>query len=143
MRPPLRLVATLVGALVVVAIVALVLVIVAIDTRHAPTLAPISAIDYSQYQAVPDFPDATHHTSDPARIAAFTALVKKYSIDVTDFNESLNDDCTGGMATTLTLHFADSKTAKFRVYDCGGQVPRGTFVSDTSALVTRWRTSTG
>ncbi|MHC5795169.1 hypothetical protein ACVXZ4_03345 [Lacisediminihabitans sp. FW035] len=134
-RPPLRLIAALAG----VVVVALVLTIVALSSSPRAALPPITGIQYSQSKAVEGFSDSSHETSDPARIAAFTAIVKKYGVDVTNFDQTLNDVCTGGLATDITLEFADSKTAELRVYDCGRTVPRGTFVSDTSALFTRWR----
>jgi len=137
MRPPLRLVA----AVAVVVIVAVVLVIVAANSSQRPTLPSITGIQYSQSKAVEGFSDSSHETADPARIAAFTAIINKYGVDVTNFDQTLNDVCTGGLATNITLRFADSKTAELRVYDCGRTVPRGTFVSDTSALFTRWRTA--
>ncbi|CAN5511092.1 hypothetical protein BH10ACT4_BH10ACT4_04480 [soil metagenome] len=135
MRAPLRLIAAI-GVVVIVAIVALVL---AVNSGTRPVTTSITGIQYSQSKAVEGFSASSHQTSDPDRIAAFTAIVKKYGIDVTHFDQTLNDVCTGGLATDITLEFADSKTAKLRVYDCGRTVPRGTFVSDTSALFTRWR----
>ena len=126
-------------AFAAVVVVALVVIIVAVNSSSRPIPSPITGIRYSQSKAVKGFTGSSHQTTDPARIAAFTAIVMKYSIDVTHVDEALNDDCTGGLATTITLDFADSKTTEFRVYDCGRTVPRGTFVSDTSALFTRWR----
>ena len=139
MRPPLRLFA----AVAAVVVVALVVLIVALNFGSRPELPPITGIQYSQSTAVAGFSESKHQTSDSARIAAFTAVVKKYSIDVTDFDQSLNDVCTGGLATAVTLEFADSKTAKLRIYDCGRIEPRGTFVSDASALFARWATADG
>jgi hypothetical protein len=135
LRPPLRLIA----AIAAVVIVALVVLVAAINSGYRPALTPITSIQYGQSKAVKGFVESSHKTSDPARIAAFTAIVSKYSIDVTHFDQALNDVCTGGLATDITLGFADSKTATLRVYDCGRTVPRGTFVSDSSALFTQWR----
>ena len=127
----------------VVVVVGLAVLIVALNFGSRPELPPITGIQYSQSTAVAGFSESKHQTSDSARIAAFTAVVKKYSIDVTDFDQSLNDVCTGGLATAVTLEFADSKTAKLRIYDCGRIEPRGTFVSDASALFARWATADG
>jgi hypothetical protein len=134
-RPQLRPIAAIAG----VVLVALVVLIVAVNSGTRPALTPITGIQYSQSKAVKGFSEFSHETSDAARIAAFTAIARKYSIDLAHFDQTLNDVCTGGLATDITLGFADSKTATLRVYDCGGAVPRGTFVSDTSALFTRWR----
>lgn len=139
MRPSARL-AALLGAILVAGALVVVLIVVN-GLTPAPTTPPITGIDYRQSKAVPNFPDATHSTADPGRIASFSALVKKYSIDVTNFAQDLNDDCTGGLTTDITLHFADSKTAKLRLYYCGRTVAGGTFVSDATALFTRWRTA--
>ena len=139
MRPPVRLLAA-VGTVVVVALVALVVVM---NSGSRPVLTPVTGIRYSQSTAVAGFSQSAHRTTDSEEIAAFAAVVRKYSIDVTDFDQSLNDVCTGGLATAVTLEFADSKTAKFRLYDCGRIEPRGTFVSDASALFARWATADG
>ena len=129
-----------VGAVVVVALAVL---IVVLNFGSRPELPPITGIQYSQATAVAGFSESTHRTTDSAHIAAFAAVVKEYSINVTDFDPSLNDVCTGGLATAVTLEFADSKTAKLRIYDCGRIEPRGTFVSDASALFARWATADG
>jgi len=129
----------LIAAIAAVVLVAVVLLIVAVNSGYQPVLTPITNIQYSQSKAVKGFTGSSHETSNPARIAAFTAIISKYSVDVTHFDQTLNDVCTGGLATDITLGFADAKTATLRVYDCGRTVPRGTFVSDSSALFTRWR----
>ena len=139
MRPPVRLFA----AVAAVVVVAFVVLIVALNPGSRPVLSTITGIQYEQSTAVEGFSDSAHQTSDPARIAAFTAIVKKYLIDVTQFDQTLNDSCTGGLATDVTVKFADSKTAKLRVYYCGRIEPRGTFVSDISVLFTRWATADG
>lgn len=131
------------AAVAAVVVVAFVVLIVALNPGSRPVLSTITGIQYEQSTAVEGFSDSAHQTSDPARIAAFTAIVKKYSIDVTQFDQTLNDSCTGGLATDVTVKFADSKTAKLRIYDCGRIEPRGTFVSDASALFTRWATADG
>lgn len=129
----------LISAVAAVVVGALVVLIVAVNSGPRPVLSPVTGIEYSQSKAVEGFTDFSHQTSDAARITAFTAIIKKYGVDVTNFDQTLNDVCTGGLATDISLEFANSKTAELRVYDCGRTVPRGTFVSDTSALFTRWR----
>jgi hypothetical protein len=125
---------------VVVGVVAVLgVAIAAVSSNSRTELPAISGIEYSQSKAVAGFIGSSHRTTNPRRIADFTALVTKYSIDVTRFDRALNDVCTGGLATDISLEFADTKTTTFRIYDCGRTVPRGTFVSDTSALFTRWR----
>ncbi len=139
MQPQSRLQLRLIAVVAAVVTVALVVLIVTLNSGSRPELTPITSIQYSQSKAVEGFSASSHETTDAARIAAFSAIVTKYSIDVTNFDQTLNDVCTGGLATVITLRFADSKSAKLRVYDCGRTVPRGTFVSDASALFTRWR----
>jgi hypothetical protein len=134
-RSPARLF-VLAGALVVVALIAVSVVMLMAPAR---VVAPIVSIEYSQFKAVPDFPSSSHTTTGPDRIREFTALAKKYSIDVTHFDQNLNDDCTGGLATDITLKFSDSTTARLHLYDCGRTVARGSFVSDATALFTTWR----
>ena len=135
MRPQVRLLV----AVIAVVIFALVALIVATNLGSRSTVTSITDIKYSQSKAVKGFSGSSHETSDAPRIAAFTAIASKYRIDVTRFDQTLNDVCTGGLTTDITLGFADAKTATLRVYDCGRTVARGTFVSDMSALFTGWR----
>jgi hypothetical protein len=101
--------------------------------------APVERMEFGQYQAVPNFSDPVHVVSDERRIGEFRALVRHYSIDLRNFDRSLNDDCTGGLATNVTLHFTDSTSQKLQIYDCGKPVAGGTFVSDATALFVGWR----
>jgi hypothetical protein len=103
------------------------------------SLAPIERIEFSQYQAVPNFSDTTHVVSDAKRLDAFRALVSRYSIDLHNFDGSLNDDCTGGLSTNITIRFSDATVQKLQLYDCGKPVAGGTFVSDATALFSSWR----
>jgi hypothetical protein len=130
-------------ALVAVVVVAIVAVLIAVDNAPAPRLERVTSIDYSQSKAILDFDDSAHTITDTARIASFTHLVAKYSIDVWHFDQTLNDVCTGGLSTDIDLHFARAKTASLRLYDCGRTVPRGTFVSDATALFTKLRVAAG
>ncbi len=142
MRPSGRLVA-LIGTIVTAVALVFVVILILVTVLTPAPMAPITSIEFSQSKPVPNFSDSTHTTTEPARIAAFTALVKKYSIDPSNFDSALNDECTGGLTTDITLAFGGSKTAKLRLYDCGRTVPRGTFVSDATALFTGWRTADG
>jgi hypothetical protein len=103
------------------------------------SLAPIETIEFSQYQAVPNFTDTTHVVSDEKRLDAFRTLVSRYSIDLRNYDETLNDDCTGGLSTKITIHFTDATLGKLRIYDCGKPLAGGTFVTDATALFSSWR----
>lgn len=122
----------------VVAIVLAVLFVTLVVLRPAPP-KPIESIQFHQSQAEPNFEDGQHTVTDRARIAQFRALVVKYSIDLGNFNAALNDECTGGLATNITVTFTDSSSDKIVIYDCSGTVARGTFVSDATALFSEWR----
>jgi hypothetical protein len=125
-------------ASVVVAIALAVLFVTQVLLKPEPT-KPVESIEFHQSQAVPNFEDGDHQVTEPAQLTAFSALVKKYSIDLGNFDTALNDGCTGGLATDVTVHFTDSTSQKLRIYDCGGPVAKGTFVTDATALFTQWR----
>jgi hypothetical protein len=99
---------------------------------------PIERIEYSQYQPVPNYDTATYTVTNGARIARFEALVKKYSVNLADFNSAQNDGCTGGLATTLTLYTAGNSMQKLQLYSCRGPKATGDFVADTTKLISAW-----
>ncbi|HEY0259591.1 MAG TPA: hypothetical protein VGC18_07055, partial [Lacisediminihabitans sp.] len=129
MRGPNRLFA---WASLLVAIVLAVLFVFHVFVVPAPA-KPIESLSFVQSQAVPDFEDSRHLVRDPVRIHRFDSLVKKYSIDLEHVNPALNDACTGGLATNITVAFRGGSTAALRIYDCQGSVPKGTFVTDATA----------
>jgi hypothetical protein len=99
---------------------------------------PIERIEYSQYQPVPDYDTNSYTVTNGARIARFESLVKKYSVDLADFNSAENDGCTGGLATTLTLYTAGNAMQKLQLYSCRGPKATGDFVADATKLVSEW-----
>lgn len=126
-------------AAVVVAVL-LVLLVVRIATPP-PTVPPVTSIRFLQSKAVPHFTAHSHTVDSPGQIAQFGALLKKYSIDPANFDDTLNDVCTGGLATNITLRFADAPPDRLRIYDCGRTDARGTFVTDATALLAGWSAS--
>jgi hypothetical protein len=138
-QPDVPLAVRALGWGVVVVVVALAAVfVVQLVLKPAPA-GPITALTFTQSQSVPGFHPATRTVTDPAQIARFTKLTQKYSVAVTAFDDSLNDVCTGGLETRVTLRFADSTMTRFRLYDCSGGVAKGTFVTDATALFSGWR----
>jgi hypothetical protein len=102
---------------------------------------PIERIEYSQYQPVPNYDAKTYTVTNGERIARFETLVKKYSVDLADFNSAQNDGCTGGLATTLTLYTAGNAMQKLQLYSCRGPKATGDFVADATRLVSNWHTA--
>jgi hypothetical protein len=122
-----------------VAVAVVLAAVLAVQLLTVPQpLKAIRSIVFSQSQAVPNFDTSSHTVESPTRIREFSALVKKYGVDVYDFDPSLDDGCTGGVATKMTLHFVDGSDQRLEVYACGGKA--GTFVQDVTDLVTSWRT---
>ena len=134
MRRPIRLLLWA-GAIVVLFVV----VLLVSQALIKPNISnPIERIEYSQYQAVPDYDANMYTVTNGGRIARFEALVKKYSVDLADFNSAENDGCTGGLATNLTLYTAGNRMQKLNLYSCRGPEARGDFVADATALVSAW-----
>jgi hypothetical protein len=128
-----------IGLFAAILIVATAVVVILVNVLTPPVrMAPIESIRYNQSKSAPGFDDSSHTVTDPSQIAAFSDIVKKYSIDLGHFDSTLNDDCTGGLATNLVVTLTDRSVDRLRLYDCGRTVPRGTFVSDASALFTSW-----
>lgn len=134
MRRPVRLLLWL-GAVVVLFVV----VLLVSQALIKPNVSnPIERIEYSQYDALPGYDNATYTVTAGRRIDAFEDLVKKYSIDLADFNSAQNDGCTGGLATNLTLYTAGNRMQKLNLYSCRGPNASGDFVADATALVSKW-----
>lgn len=134
MRNPARLLIWILG-IVVLGLV----VFIAAQTIIKPDVSnPIERIEYSQYQAAPDYDDASYTVTEGPRIAEFQALLTKYSIDVADFNSAQNDGCTGGLATNITLYTAGNHMQKLNIYSCRGPKASGDFVADATALFSSW-----
>lgn len=100
--------------------------------------SPIERIEYSQYQSVPDYDGDTYTVTNGAKIERFQALVKKYSVDLADFNSAQNDQCTGGLSTNITLYSVGNRMQKLNLYSCRGPKASGDFVADATALVSSW-----
>jgi hypothetical protein len=124
----------------IVAILAFVTVVLFI-TRAViqPNLSnPVERVEYSQYTSTPDYDNSIYTVTNGVRIAKFQALVKKYSVDIADFNNALNDGCTGGLATNVTLYRAGNAMQKLNLYSCRGPNASGTFVADATKLFSEW-----
>lgn len=134
MKRPLRLLIWLVAAAVL-----FVIVLAVTQALIKPGGSnPIERIEYSQYQSVPDYDGGTYTVTNGARIEGFQTLVKKYKIDLADFNSAENDGCTGGLATNLTLYSAGNRMQKLNLYSCRGPQAQGDFVADATALISSW-----
>lgn len=133
-RPPFRL---LVVLLCVVALASAVIVVKQVTSRDEAPVA-VTSLAYSQNQTVVGFTPVSKTVTDPARIAKFQALVTKYDVDETDFDTRLDDVCTGGLETKVTLTTADNDRYRLRLYDCSGGDARQTFVTDATALLSSW-----
>ncbi len=120
-------------------VVLVVIVLIVSQALIKPDVSnPIERIEYSQYQPVPNYDTKTYTVTNGERIARFAALVKKYSVDLADFNSAQNDGCTGGLATTLTLYTAGNAMQKLQLYSCRGPKATGDFVADATRLVSDW-----
>lgn len=136
MRLPARIAIGILG----LAIVAIVIIFAARAlTPEVPT-APVSGLRYFQSKAGPNFDTSTHSVTDARSIAEFEVLVSKYSINLDSFDENLNDVCTGGLSTSITVTYSGAPPSRLRIYDCASPVPKGTFVTDATALFTGWST---
>lgn len=101
---------------------------------------PVERIEYSQYDASASFDNSAYTVTKGERIAKFQALLKKYSIDIGDFNNALNDGCTGGLSTNVTLYISGNRIQKLNLYSCQGPDASGTFVTDATKLFSTWHT---
>lgn len=134
MRMPARLAIGILGLVVVVLAIIFAVRALAPDV----TTAPVTGIRYSQAQPVPNFDTSMHTVTDSRSLAEFAAIVAKYSVNLNSFDDNLNDVCTGGLSTSITVSYSGAPPSRLRIYDCALPVPKGTFVTDATALFTGW-----
>lgn len=138
MRHPARLFGILLG-LVVLGLVVLFLTQV---LSRPPIEQKAAELRYSQSQATPGFDAAQHTVTDPADLAAFNALVSKYSIDLGNYDRNGNDTCTGGLSTTVQVTLASGARDNLYLYSCRSATAGGDFVTEATNLFSSWRAGT-
>jgi hypothetical protein len=122
------------GAVVVVAIVVVVVILVA---RPGPWGGGLTSVAYSQSQAVPNFDDSTHTTTDPQRLAALTKVLRDDGWQPVRTIVVSKPGCAGGITTRLKLTLTGGGTTTLQTYRCGNDNDR--LSADVTELVSGWR----
>ncbi len=112
-------------------------VVVAGGCGHAPArVLTITSITYWQEQAVPNFDDRHHTTTDTTKITAFTDLIKNYH--VADLDYRADGVCAGGL-TTWVRFTADGTTHTMMTGPTGRDCHLRPFDQKVQDLVESWR----
>lgn len=122
------------GAVVAVAIVVVIVILVA---RPGPWNGALSSVAYSQSQAVPNFDDSTHTTTDRRQLEDLATVLRDDGWHPVPPVVVVKPGCAGGITTRLKLTLDDGTTTTLHTYYCGKDNDRLT--TDVTKIVSEWR----
>lgn len=99
---------------------------------------PIDSLVYHQYQAIEDFDDSEYTQHEPSQVARFTELLEEYDVVPGVTITTVEDNCDGGLSTTVTVNYADDTSAEMFIAECG-EPDYDEFNSAATALFSEWR----
>jgi hypothetical protein len=102
----------------------------------------IESITFSQFQAIEDFDDADYTQDDPKALAEFQALLDQYDVVPGQTVTTVEDQCDGGLSSTVAIDYADDSTAEMFIADCG-EPDFDDFNAAANDLLTDWRQALG
>jgi hypothetical protein len=126
-----------IAASVVVVVVAVVIIVWAL--RPTSWTGALTSVSYRQIEAVPNFDESMHTTTDPARLTALTKVLKDNGWTPGATVGTGDGGCAGGIETQLVLALGDGSTSKLTTYRCGDG--NGALTRDVTSLVSSWRAS--
>jgi hypothetical protein len=107
-------------------------------TPAGPGPDRITALVFSQSQAVPDFDTAEYVQNDPDEVARFIELLDEYDIDPATYRTPDTDGCAGGVTTNVMAGYSGTDLAtQFSIDGCAAD--DDTFERDATALFSEWR----
>lgn len=115
-------------------------VVILVLAGCAPT--PVSettivSLAFHQYQAIEDYDDSEYVQDDPAEIARFTELLDEFDVVPGKTVTAAQDNCAGGLSTTVTVDYEDGATADMFIAACG-EPQYDEFNSKASELFSEW-----
>jgi hypothetical protein len=108
----------------------------------APPARPatdITSITFSQYQAIENFDDSEYTQNDRSQVAIFAALLDQFDVVPGVTITAVEDDCAGGLSSTVTVEYSEGPQAQMFIASCG-KPEYDTFNQQVNRLLTEWRT---
>lgn len=105
----------------------------------APTTdKPIDSLVYHQSQAIEDFDDSEYTQHEPSQVARFMELLQEYDVVPGVTVTTVEDNCAGGITTTVRVNYQDNTSADMLIASCGDP-EYDKFNSAATALFSEWR----
>lgn len=100
-----------------------------------PAIDGLTAVDFRQSQAIPDFDDGEYTQDDPEQLERLVELLREHGIDPATWRGA-DSGCAGNRVTTATLHDGDSGLdTQLRIDSCNDNA----FEQAADELFTEWR----
>jgi hypothetical protein len=100
------------------------------DEPSERSLDALSRIEFSQFQAVPDFDSGTYVIDSPDVLQQFRDLLQSHDVLPWEYDPPQNDGCTGGVTTKATLSYDDAGQDALIIDGCAA--PDGSFEADAT-----------
>lgn len=102
----------------------------------------ITSITFSQYQAIENFDDSDYIQDDPEQLRRFAELLVEYDVVPGTTITTVEDDCAGGLSSTVTVTYSESPAADMFIATCG--IPEfDDFNRQANELLSEWRSDLG
>jgi hypothetical protein len=125
-------------ATIAAAVLAVFFTLAYLEARTVTDRGTIESLTFHQYQAIEDFDDAEYTQDDPAQVQRFQALLDEYDVTPGSTVTTVEDECAGGISTTIEIAYAEGDPVEMFLAKCG--VPAyDDFNSAAIDLFTQWR----
>lgn len=120
------------------AVIAAVLLLTGCTATPARPAADITSITFHQYQAIEDFDDSDYTQNDSSELARFAAVLDEFGVVPGVTITTVEDDCAGGLSSTLAITYTEGPTAEMFIANCG-KPEFDDFNQQANELLTEWR----
>lgn len=109
-----------------------------LETGTTADRGTIESLTFHQYQAIEDFDDADYVQDDPEQLQRFQDLLDEFDVTPGSTVTTVEDDCAGGISTTVQIAYATGDPVEMFLAKCG--VPSYDNFNDAAIdLFTEWR----
>lgn len=120
------------------AVLAVLFTLAYLEARTTAERGAIESLTFHQYQAIQDFDDAEYVQDDPEQVQRFQSLLDEFHVSPGSTVTTVEDDCAGGLSTTVQIAYAQGDPVEMFLAKCG--VPAyDDFNSRAIDLFTQWR----
>lgn len=102
------------------------------------TVKSMESVTFHQYQSIEHFDSKDYTQADPAELDRLKELFERFGVTPGQTVTTVDDECEGGLSTTLTIAFQDGSSADMFVADCG-RPEHASFNTAANNLFEEWR----